>query len=114
MSDQKEYLQFKKELQPYIPVLSNAADTIVHQNVSSYPIFVIHQQIVDIGILIVDKEVVDGNWSVNASSLEEFVAKQIISNEKLENFRRVFKDPSEELCLFLLSDLGAKFIFIPR
>jgi len=32
----------------------------------------------------------------------------------VQDFRQVYKDPEANLCLFVLSDLGAQFIFIPR
>jgi hypothetical protein len=104
----------EQELQPYKSILSKAADAVIDQEVSDYPIFVVHQQEVSMGIPLVDKDKTKGNWSVNVSSLEEFVTKQIINNEKVENFRKTYKDPEEFLCLFVLSELGATFIFIPR
>jgi hypothetical protein len=108
------YQALEKELASYRQVLAQAADVILDQGVSSYPIFVVHQITVDIGINIVDKGTIAGNWSVNASTLEEFVAKQIITPEKLGDFKAVFKNPEHEFCLFVLSDQGAKFIFLPR
>ncbi|NJL74411.1 MAG: hypothetical protein HC892_04550 [Saprospiraceae bacterium] len=55
-----------------------------------------------------------GNWSINISSLEEFVVKQLIEVHKIDDFRRVYKDPKHHLCFFVLSELGATFNFIPR
>ena len=52
--------------------------------------------------------------SIHISTLEEFSTKQIILADKIENFKQVYKNPSEQLCLFVLSDLGATFVFIPR
>ena len=105
--------QLKKELFPYFKTLKKAADVIVTQEVSSFPIFVIHQHTVDIGINIVERENVTGNWSVNASTLEEFVTKQILSPEKVEDFKLVYKNHQGELCLFLLNEQGANFVFMP-
>lgn len=113
----KEKIQYKilaSELQTYLPTLNEAAETIVTNDVSLYPIFVVHQHFVDIGIQMVDKEKVSGNWSVNASTLEEFVTKQIITSEKVDAFREVYKEKPEEFCLFVLSELGADFIFLPK
>ena len=106
--------QLKKELLPYLETLGKAADVITTQEVSSFPIFVVHQHMVDIGINIVDKENVKGNWSVNASTLEEFVTKQILSPDKVEDFKLVYKNHQGELCLFLLSEQGANFVFMPN
>ena len=108
------FKQLRKELRSYLPVLGKAADVILDQGVSSFPIFIIHQQALDIGINIVDREKVSGNWSVNASTLEEFVTKQLIGPEKLDDFKAVYKNPEDELCLFVLNEMGANFIFLPR
>ena len=103
-------MQLKEELSAYRKSLGEAADIIQTQEVSSYPIFVIHQQTVDIGINIVDKEKTEGNWSVNASTLEEFVTKQILSTEKIDDFKTLYNNHLGELCLFVLSELGANFM----
>lgn len=110
----EQLLQLQKELEIYVDTLSQAEDVILTQEVSSFPIFVIHQHTVDIGINIVDREQTRGNWSVNASTLEEFVTRQILSVEKVDDFKTVYKTHEDELCLFVLSELGAKFIFLPK
>ena len=109
-----QYKILEQELRTYLPALNQAATEIRDNDVSKYPIFVIHQHFVDIGIQMVDKEKVNGNWSVNASTLEEFVTKQIIQPEKVEDFKKRYKEAKEELCLFVLSELGADFIFLPK
>lgn len=114
MSTTTQYLQLEEELKPYREILGKAADAVVTQEVSDYPIFVVHQQIMDMGIQIIEKDNGLKKWSVNVSSLEEFVTKQIIQPERVENFKSVYKDPEVSLCLFVLSELGASFIFIPR
>ena len=104
----------EKELQPYKKLLGEAADRIMDQEVSKYPIFVAHQYEVDIGVLLVDRDQSEGNWSINASSLEEFATKNIIRSDRIENFREVYKDPLQHLCFFVLSEMGANFVFLPR
>jgi len=113
----KDSLQFRileEELQPYKTFLAKAADTVLEQEVSNYPIFIAHQQEFDVGIPLVNQEQTEGNWSINLSTLEEFSTKNIILPEKVEEFQNVYKDPLENLCLFVLSELGATFIFLPR
>ncbi len=114
MSDRLKFKVLEGELRPYIPTLGKAADTILDQEVSEYPIFVAHQHQVEIGIPLIDKVESKGNWSVNASTLEEFVSKQVIQPDKVDPFKSVYKDPEEFVCLFVLSELGATFIFLPR
>lgn len=113
MSDTEKYIQLQEELQTYKSVFRKAADSVLDMEVSSYPIFVIHQHSIELGIPIVEREKVKGNWSVNVSSLEEFVSKQVIQPEHIEDFKRVYKDPGLYFCLFVLSELGAQFIFMP-
>ncbi len=108
------YKRLEKELAGYKKTLTEAAEVIQVQDVSMFPIFVIHQNIVDIGINIVNKESVKGNWSVNASTLEEFVTKQVIAEEKVEDFQALYRSHHGDLCLFVLSELGANFVFLPK
>lgn len=114
MSTTTQYLKLETELKPYREILGKAADAVVTQDVSDYPIFVVHQQVMDMGIPIIEKDGIKKKWSVNVSSLEEFVTKQIVQSDKVDEFKKVYKDPEVSLCLFVLSELGASFIFIPR
>ena len=114
MKSESTYTQLEKELKPYLPLLNQAADTIIDQEVSAYPIFILHQQIVDIGVPLVEGGNEQMPWSVNASTLEELSTKKVIGMDKVNDFRKVYKDPREYLCLFVLSDSGANFVFTPR
>ena len=114
MSDRIKFKLLETELQAYLPVVSKAADTVLDEGVSKYPIFVAHQHTMDIGIQLIDHNAHKGNWSIHVSTLEEFVTKQLIQPDKVDNFKEVFKDPQEHICFFVLSELGATFIFIPR
>lgn len=112
MNKAPQFKNLEKELQPYKRTMREAAEVITVQDVSNYPVFVVHQNTVDIGINIVDRDEVKGKWSVNASTLEEFVARQIVTPEKLEDFKVLYKTHAGDLCLFVLSELGANFIFL--
>ncbi len=110
-------VQFKvleQELRTYKKALIEAADTIAEQDVSDYPIFVLFREEVEIGIPLIDRETVAGNWSVNASTMEEFIARQIIGNEKVESFKSLFESHDNHICLFVISEVGADFVFSPR
>ena len=112
--ERSKYRQLEEELQPYTAMMGNAADAILDQDISNYPIFVIHQHQVDIGIPILVHKPEGPKWSVNASTLEELATKNVIEESRVDNFRKVYKNPEKHLCLFVLSELGANFIFIPR
>ena len=109
-----KYLKLREEIKPYFKMLKEASRMIRDQDVSNYPIFVFHQQEIELGVELVNREGISGNWSVNASTLEEFVARQLIEDENIPGFKKHYHDPDTHFCLFVLSELGAEFIFIPH
>jgi len=109
-----KFLQFEAELSGYKRMMREAADTIINEGVSEYPIFVVHQQEVELGIPIAIRGKVRGNWSVNATTMEEMISKNILKEEKVDSFKTIYKSPKTYLCCFALSELGAQFIFINR
>ncbi len=113
MSTADQFLLLQQQLQPYKKILAQASDVIQDENVSKYPIFIVHQQELNMGVSLVDAGALM-KWSVNASTLEEFVTKELIFMEKVQDFISSYKDPEEYLCLFVLSELGAQFIYMPR
>ena len=114
MDEEQHLLAVKDQLKPYINLLSEASDRVMDQEVTKYPIFIAHQTELAMGIPLVDKDEVEGKWSINVSSLEEFNTKQIIPNNKVADFKEVYKDPEDWVCIFYVGDLGQKFLFLPR
>lgn len=114
MSDLEKFLELEQQLQPYKKLMTQAADTVLTQEVSKYPIMVVHQQEVNIGIPLLDRDQNKSQWSINVSTLEELVAKQIVFEEKVDEFRSTYKSKDESICVFVLSELGAQFIYLPK
>lgn len=114
MKKAERFIKLQKELKDYIKPLGEAVDIMLNNEVTKYPIFVVHQQEVAMGIPLMNKDEIAGNWSVNASSLEEMVTKQIVHNDKIQDFIKDFKDPADHICVFALSELGAQFIYLVR
>lgn len=114
MKEAEKLLVIENELKKYREVLSKASDKITASNASQFPIFVVSKQPIALGINIIDRDKVNSNWSINVSSLEEFVSKKLVFEVKVEEFKTTYKDPAEYLCLFVLSDLGAQYMFLPR
>ena len=114
MNKAPQFAALEKEMLPFKDILANAAEVIRDQDVSGYPIFVVHRDAVDIGINIVDRGKAGSKWSVNASTLEEFATKQIVAVDKIEDFKLLYKSHEGDLCLFLVNDSGANFIFLPQ
>ena len=105
----------ENELKDYKKVLREAYDTILDQEVSDFPIMIVHkEEMHQVGVPLVDHKKVKGNWSVNASTLEEFMVKKLILDEKLESFKSLYESHSSDICIFLLSELGANFVFVKR
>lgn len=113
MSKIESFLVLQEELKNYRKVLKSASEIIRDEDVSRYPIFVIHQQEITIGIPVIEKDKTGGKWNINASTLEEFVTKSLVYQDKTEEFIDHFKDADEFACLFVLSELGANFIYLP-
>ena len=109
-----KYIQLEEDLQDYISTMEKAQQSILDQEISNYPIFVIHQHEIELGVLLVDGPNLGLLWSVHASTLEEFMSKQIIQTDKIDSFKQVYKDTSQFYCCFVLSELGANFIFLPK
>jgi len=110
----EKFLQLENELEIYKKMMGDASDIMITQDVSEYPIFVAHQATMEIGILIAERGKVKGNWNIHATTLEEMTYKQIVKQDNIEEFQKVFKDPSNHICVFVLSELGAQFVFLKR
>ncbi len=104
----------ESELSLYKKMMSETVELLLVNEISKYPIFVAHQQELELGILLADREKVKGNWTMHLSTLEEFVSKQIIKEDKVNDFKATYKSPESFLCVFVLSELGAQFYFLPK
>lgn len=113
MSKVEKFLKLQEELAIYKKMMREATTVILDQEVTKYPVFVAHQQELEIGIPLAERGKVAGNWSIHVSSLEEFVSKNIVFPDKIEDFKANYKTPTEHACVFVLSELGAQFIYLP-
>lgn len=102
-----EHLKF------YSESIREVADEILKAKVSDYPIFIAYKDQVNLGKMIINKDDMALDWHINASTLEEFVTRKIINGEKLDVFRKTYKEPKHYICLFLIHEEGAHFIFHP-
>lgn len=110
-----DFKEIEEKINLIKPFLIQASDVILTEDVSRYPIFVITQNDLSIGIpLLVPQQVTAIEFYVNASTLEEFYVKKMIESEKIEDFRKTYKSPEVYLCIFLVQEQDANFIFIKR
>lgn len=106
-------LEVKRDLEFYKEAIQTVSEEIMTNDISKYPVFIAHTTEVALGRKILDAEELEGKWDISASLLEEFVAKSLISDEKLKDFKEAFKNPKTHMCVFLAHQNGGNFIFYP-
>lgn len=112
----EHWQELQQDIKPYGTVLDRATRTVVDEGVSNYPILVAYpgavpDQVPGIFVLeiVTDRNLI---WTVNLTTLEELVAKRVIPNERVDPFRKVYRDKPEELCWLILDESGARFAFV--
>jgi hypothetical protein len=95
-------------------IFSKASNLIRDEGISNYPVFVGYKEgEPNIGIPLVYNQTVNTIWSYQASTLEELVAKSVVSLDKVGDFKAVFKSPDTHFCLLILQEDRAYFWFVP-
>lgn len=101
------------DLKFYNESLREVATEIMVEGISAHPIFVAHQHEVKLGEVILDKNDLNTDWSIHASTLEEFMEKGLILPDKQEKFLKQYKDAYQFMCVFVIVPEGANFVFFP-
>ena len=103
----------QKDIAFYQEQLKEVVNELMGQKFTQFPIFIAHEIAVDVGEMIIDKDEIGTHWSINVSTLEEFLEKSLIQQSKAAEFKAVYKNPKTHFCIFLISEKGGNFIFIP-
>jgi len=103
----------KVDLDFYSESIREVASEMIAEGYTLYPIFIAHQHEVSLGEPILTKDELGTNWSVNASSLEEFIQRGVISEAKKVHFEKQYKSANEFMCLFVVVPEGANFVYYP-
>ena len=106
-------LELKKDLEFYKDAIKTVSEEIVSNDVSFFPVFVAHKGEIDLGRKILDAEELEAKWDISASLLEEFVAKELVNEDKIDDFKQAFKDPKTHMCVFAAHKEFGNFIFLP-
>lgn len=101
------------DLKFYNESIKEVAREIILEGISEFPIFIAHQHEVKLGEPILDHNELNTEWSIHASTLEEFTEKGLIEPDKKDRFLKQFKDPHKFMCLFVIVPEGANFVFFP-
>jgi hypothetical protein len=117
MSEAANWVQLQTDVKPYHAPLRRAATTVIDEKVSNYPIFVAYagdevENMPGIFVLEVptDRQLV---WTVNVTTLEELVARQVVKQEKVDPFRKVYREKADEFCFLIIDEAGGRFGFLP-
>jgi len=103
----------KVDLDFYKESIREVAVELLAEDYTQYPIFIAHQHEVKVGEIILDKTELGTDWTIQVSSLEEFLERGIIKEDKKEVFIKKFKKPEDFMCLFVVVPEGANFVFYP-
>src|SRR5690606_14663883 len=103
----------KVDLDLYKESIREVALDLITEEFTQYPIFIAHQHEVKVGEVILDSAELGTDWTIQASSLEEFLEVGIIKEDKKEAFIKKFKNPGDFMCLFVIVPEGANFVFYP-
>ncbi len=91
--------------------LKEASYQIRKRGFSQLPIFPVCKVDQPIGQLLIDQGIHGTEWKYYASYLDEFVQRELVSDE--EAFTEAYKDPDEFCCLFVVDEEFTRFVFIP-
>jgi hypothetical protein len=106
-------VSLEKDLKLYSDSVQEVAIEIMVEGLSRYPIFVAHQHEVKLGEIILDRHELNTEWTIQASTLEEFVERGIIKKELKDRFIKFYKNPHDFMCMFVIVPEGANFVYFP-
>ncbi|PHI20438.1 hypothetical protein CEQ90_08230 [Lewinellaceae bacterium SD302] len=119
MAKNTEWIQLQEDLRPHLPKLSQAADTVVNEEVSNYPVFLTYAATEDkalqLGIPVFVAPTARGReWTVHVTTLEELATKGIVLREKVDDFIKIYKSNVGQLCFLIYTEGEARFGFLAR
>ena len=93
--------------------LKEAAYQLKARKISEFPIFPISKRDLPIGQLLVGKNELPVDWNYNFSFIEEFIQRELIDLDRVDEFKSTFKDIDEFCCLFVVDAEFTNFVYIP-
>lgn len=94
-------------------LLKEAAYQLKVRGISPFPIFPIAKTELPIGHLLYEKQKLGNEWNYYISFLQEFVDRQLVTEENLALFQENYKNPDEYCCLFVVEPEFTNFVYIP-
>jgi hypothetical protein len=106
-------VSLERDLKFFNESIREVAVEIMVEGLSSHPIFIAHQHELKLGEMILDRIELNTEWSIHASTIEEFVERGIIKPELKERFLTTYINPNDFMCLFVVVPEGANFVYYP-
>ena len=106
-------LSLERELKIFKESIREVAIEIMMEGLSTYPIFIAHQHELKLGEVILDRNDLNTDWSIHASTLEEFEERGVIKPELKDRFINSYKNPNDFMCVFVVVPEGANFVYFP-
>ena len=106
-------VSLERDLKFFNESIREVAVEIMVEGLSSHPIFIAHQHEIKLGEVILDRNELNTEWSIHASTIEEFVERGVIKPELKERFLTNYKNPNDFMCLFVVVPKGANFVYYP-
>ena len=113
--EQKEspLISLEKDLKFFNESIREVAVEIMVEGLSRHPIFIAHQHEIKLGEVILDRKDLNTEWSIHASTLEEFMERGVIKPMLKERFLSSYKNPHDYMCMFVVVPEGANFVYYP-
>ncbi|MCP9234413.1 hypothetical protein [Lewinella sp. JB7] len=116
MQDNANWIQLQTDIKSYHQPLRQAAETVIDEKVSNYPVFVAYagddtESVPGIHLMEVPTPR-DLVWTVNVTTLEELVAKRVVTQEKIDPFRKVYRENADSFCFLIIDEAGGRFGFV--
>ena len=106
-------LSLERDLKEFNDAIREVAVEIIVEGLSKYPIFIAHQHELKLGEIILDRHELNTDWTIHASTLEEFVERGVVKPELKERFIASYKSPKDYMCVFVVVPEGANFVYYP-
>ena len=103
----------KDDIEFYQGMLKEVSADILTEGFSKYPVFIAHHEPIKLGEMIIDASEYSRSYNISATVLEELLERNIVTKEREQSFKDAYKNPNQFLCILLVTDKGASFVFVP-
>lgn len=109
----EEYVSLHNDVEFLSDALAAVSAEIRNQEISKYPVFVAAQIPLEIGKPLFTRDENQTHWNISVATLEVMVKNEVVSMSKVDEFRKVYKDPNKFFC-FLVMKEQPQFVFIKK